>query len=76
MNKRGAIQRARGIRSFVVGTGGASLDEVRADSRRRAANDSTWGLLKLTLRPAGYKWRFLPVAGGRYRDSGSGTCSA
>jgi acid phosphatase type 7 len=76
MNKRGAIQRARGIRSFVVGTGGASLDEVRADSRRRAANDSTWGLLKLTLRRAGYKWRFLPVAGGRYRDSGSGTCSA
>ena len=76
MNKRGAIQKARGIRSFVVGTGGVSLDEVRADSRRRAANDSTWGLLKLTLRPAGYKWRFLPVAGGRYQDSGSGKCSA
>jgi acid phosphatase type 7 len=76
MNKRGAIQRGRGIRSFVVGTGGASLDEVRADPRRRAANDSTWGLLKLTLRPAGYRWRFLSVAGGRYRDSGSGTCSA
>jgi acid phosphatase type 7 len=76
MNKRGAIQRVRGIRSFVVGTGGVSLDEVRADPRRRAANDSTWGLLKLTLRPAGYRWRFLPVAGGRYRDSGSGTCSA
>jgi acid phosphatase type 7 len=76
MNKRGAIQSARGIRSFVVGTGGVSLDEVRADSRRHAANDSTWGLLKLTLRPAGYKWRFLPVAGGRYRDSGSGRCSA
>jgi acid phosphatase type 7 len=76
MNKRGAIQRARGIRSFVVGTGGVSLDDVRADPRRRAANDSTWGLLKLTLRPAGYRWRFLPVAGGRYRDSGSGTCSA
>jgi acid phosphatase type 7 len=76
MNKRGAIRRARGIRSFVVGTGGVSLDEVRADSRRRAANDSTWGLLKLTLRPAGYRWRFLPVAGGRYRDSGSGRCSA
>jgi acid phosphatase type 7 len=76
MNKRGAIQRGRGIRSFVVGTGGVSLDEVRADPRRRAANDNTWGLLKLTLRPAGYMWRFLPVAGGRYRDSGSGKCSA
>ena len=76
MNKRGVIQRARGIRSFVVGTGGVRLYEVRADSRRRAANDGTWGLLKLTLRPAGYRWRFLPVAGARYRDSGSGACSA
>ena len=75
MNKRGAIQRARGIRSFVVGTGGVRLYEVRADSRRRTANDSTWGLLRLTLRPAGYDWRFLSVAGGGYRDSGSGTCS-
>jgi hypothetical protein len=75
MNKRGAIARARGIRSFVVGTGGRHRYGLRADSRRRAANDSTWGVLKLTLRPAGYAWRFVPVAGGHYRDSGSGTCS-
>lgn len=75
MNKRGAINKARGIRSFVVGTGGRHRYELRADSRRRAASDSTWGVLKLTLRPAGYAWRFVPVAGGHYRDSGSGTCS-
>lgn len=75
MNKRGAIARARGIRSFVVGTGGRDRYGLRADSRRRAATDSTWGVLRLTLRPAGYRWRFVPVAGGSYRDSGSGTCS-
>jgi hypothetical protein len=76
MNKRGRIDTARGIRSFVVGTGGVRFYRLRPDSRRQAANTSTWGLLKLTLRPAGYDWRFLPVAGSRYRDSGSGTCSA
>jgi calcineurin-like phosphoesterase family protein len=75
MNKRGAIAKARGIRSFVVGTGGRHRYGLRADSRRRAASDSTWGVLRLTLRPAGYRWRFVPVAGGSYRDSGSGTCS-
>jgi calcineurin-like phosphoesterase family protein len=75
MNKRGAIAKARGIRSFVVGTGGRHRYGLRADSRRRAATDGTWGVLRLTLRPAGYAWRFVPVVGGHYRDSGSGTCS-
>jgi acid phosphatase type 7 len=75
MNKRGAIDRRRGIRSFVVGTGGRHLYALRADPRRRARNDHTWGLLELILRPGGYSWRFIPVAGGRYRDSGSGRCS-
>jgi acid phosphatase type 7 len=76
MNKRGEIDPARGIRSFVVGTGGRGFYAVRPDSRRRAANDEAWGLLQLTLRPAGYSWRFIPVSGGRYRDTGSGVCSA
>jgi len=76
MNKRGAIDKARGIRSFVVGTGGgARLYGLRPDPRRQTATDTTPGILKLTLRPAGYAWRFLPVAGGRYRDSGAGICS-
>jgi hypothetical protein len=75
MNKRGLLDRARGIRSFVVGTGGRRRYELRADPRRGAANDETWGLLKLTLRPAGYSWRFISVAGSRYRDAGAGKCS-
>jgi acid phosphatase type 7 len=75
MNKQGAIEKRRGIRSFVVGTGGRHLYALRADRRRRAGNDQTWGLLKLILRPAGYSWHFIPVAGGQYRDSGSGRCS-
>jgi acid phosphatase type 7 len=75
MNKQGAIDRIRGIRSFVVGTGGRRLYELRSDQRRRRAQAHTLGVLRLTLRPAAYAWRFLPVAGGRYVDAGSGTCS-
>jgi acid phosphatase type 7 len=76
LNRSGEIDRARGIRSFVVGTGGAGrFYDLRPDSRRRRSNSGTWGLLRLTLRPAGYSWRFVPVAGGSYRDAGSAACS-
>jgi hypothetical protein len=39
-----------------------------------ARNDSTFGLLRLDLSSSGYRWNFLPVAGGRFTDSGSDTC--
>jgi hypothetical protein len=74
LNKRGEIDRARGIRSFVVGTGGTRLADVRRDPRRRTANATTRGVLQLTLRPAGYSWRFISVADGSYRDAGSAAC--
>jgi acid phosphatase type 7 len=74
LNKRGAIAKERGIRSFVVGTGGRHFYALRPDFRRQAGNARTWGVLELTLRPTGYRWRFLPVAGSRYRDSGSASC--
>jgi acid phosphatase type 7 len=75
LNARGAIDRARGIRSFVVGTGGRHRYSLRPDPRRRAATDDTWGILQLTLSPAGYSWSFIPATGARFRDSGSGDCS-
>jgi hypothetical protein len=70
----GALDRRRGIREFVVGTGGRSHYSLRADPRRRAGNDSAFGVLKLTLRPNGYDWRFLAAAGSRFSDSGSAAC--
>jgi hypothetical protein len=66
-----------GIREFVVGTGGAShgypFGTPLANSQVR--NDSTWGVLKLTLHPTGYDWQFVPIAGSTFTDSGSDTCS-
>jgi hypothetical protein len=37
-------------------------------------NDDTFGVLKLTLRPATYEWQFIPVAGKTFTDSGTGRC--
>ncbi len=65
----------KGIRSFVVGTGGKTLYPTlipRAGSVVR--NSSTYGVLRLTLRPTGYDWQFLPVRGGTFRDAGHATC--
>jgi hypothetical protein len=31
-------------------------------------------VLKLTLRPEGYEWRFVPVEGETFTDSGSARC--
>ena len=63
-----------GVRPFVVGTGGRSLgpfDIVQPGSEVRSR---TYGVLTLTLRPGAYDWRFIPVSGKTFSDSGSGTC--
>jgi hypothetical protein len=65
-----------GIREFVVGTGDYSLNSFKttvANSQERNAN--AYGVLKLTLHPSSYDWKFVPVAGQTYTDSGSDSCS-
>lgn len=71
----GGLDHARGIRQFIVGTGGKNL--VVPDStgmNREAANGDTHGVLKLTLRSTSYDWRFTPEAGKTYTDSGTNSC--
>jgi hypothetical protein len=65
----------RGIREFVVGTGGADPREFPATEPNSEVRDNTGhGVLRLTLREDGYAWEFIPVAGERFSDSGTGTC--
>jgi hypothetical protein len=64
--------RARGIRQFIVGTGGAPLRERTGIGANSELVLSTHGVLKLTLRGDGYDWDFVPVAGPA--DSGTGSC--
>ena len=70
----GALDPAAGIREFVVGTGGAPLYPFIRAPRNSEARALAHGILKLTLRPGSYDWAFVPVAGGTFTDSGSGTC--
>jgi hypothetical protein len=71
----GAADTLRGIREFVVGTGGASHYGLRAREPNSEVFDSTtFGVLKLTLAAGEYAWEFVPAAGGTFRDTGSGRC--
>jgi acid phosphatase type 7 len=72
----------RGIRQFVVGTGGKSLYPFGQQLRTSEVHTAeTFGVLVLTLRPRGYDWEFVPTgargsnrAGTRVVDDGSGDC--
>jgi chitodextrinase len=71
----GNLDLTRGIREFIVGTGGAnhtSLATIAANSEVR--NTDTFGVLELTLHPTSYDWRFVPEAGKTFTDSGSQAC--
>lgn len=71
----GAADPARGIREFVVGTGGRHLRPFRKPiANSQVRNASTFGVLKMTLSPTGYTWQFIPVAGQTFTDTGSATC--
>jgi hypothetical protein len=71
----GAADSARGIREFVVGSGGGELyrfGPARPNSVFRYG--AGWGVLVLTLHPRGYRWRFVGVGGAGVIDSGSAGC--
>jgi acid phosphatase type 7 len=71
----GTADPARGIRQFVVGTGGAAHHGFGVPlATSEVRNGDTYGVLKLTLQAGSYTWRFVPEAGGVFTDSGSGAC--
>jgi len=72
---RGHADPARGIREFVVGTGGKDLEPftaVRPNSEVRG--NGAFGVLRLTLRPGAYEWQLLTIGNSSFGDAGSGTC--
>jgi len=70
-----AVDNATGIREFVVGTGGESLNPMQSvQPNSEVRNADTHGVLKLTLRDDGYDWEFVPIAGSVFTDSGTGPC--
>ncbi|MGB6823331.1 MAG: metallophosphoesterase [Candidatus Acidiferrales bacterium] len=72
----GKADPARGIREFVVGTGGNHERTFAAspDPNSEVRMTGMFGVLKLTLHAHSYDWEFIPEAGKSFQDSGSGNC--
>ena len=71
----GVADSERGIREFVVGTGGINLQPFETiEPNSEVRNADAYGVLKLTLRSTSYDWEFVPVAGETFTDSDSGEC--
>jgi hypothetical protein len=65
----------RGIREFVVGTGGKSHYSIEIPiANSEVHNDTAFGILKLVLHPASYAWTFIPEAGQTFTDVGNDAC--
>lgn len=72
----GKLDPVRGIRQFVVGTGGGGVYKFKNPLKNSEARDnSTYGVIKLTLGPGRYAWEFVPTQAQGFTDSGTGVCS-
>jgi len=70
----GASDPDRGVRQFVVGTGGGGMHQIAGMRPNSEAQGFEWGVLKLTLQSGSYQWEFVPAAGATYRDAGTYSC--
>ena len=68
---------ANGIRQLVVGTGGADGGtEIHKDQtpNLKKGEVGTPGVLRLSLRTDSYAWKFVPIAGRSFTDTGTDNC--
>jgi hypothetical protein len=65
-----------GIRHFIVGTGGepGGVQFGENDPNMQVKNTDTPGVIKLSLSAGSYTWKFVPIAGKTFTDSGSDQC--
>jgi hypothetical protein len=85
MNPAGESDPRHGIREFIIGTGGESLDTVLpATPNLQAWADQYYGVMKFTLGPGWYKWDYQSAlksgeapegTPASYSDSGMGVCN-
>ena len=78
LDDAGQLDVSRGIRTFVVGTGGGDFDTTFGGPRLGVLDTSitgTFGVLELTLLPGSYQWQFVSADGTRpSAASGSALC--
>ena len=79
LDPEGRMDPERGLRSFIVGTGGRSHLKLPPERHpaSEAADDTTFGILRLDLHDGWYEWAFIPVIDGSptaFTDHGSARC--
>jgi hypothetical protein len=71
----GAADAKKGIVEFVVGTGGTGFRTFPTVQKHSLARQAKWfGVLKLTLKKAGWDFEFVGEAGSTFKDKGSDQC--
>jgi acid phosphatase type 7 len=73
MNAAGAPDPARGLREFVVGTGGKDHQGVALVQPTSELRAPVYGVLEVTLHPTSYDWTFVTESGSSL-DSGHNDC--
>ncbi|MGI8618758.1 MAG: metallophosphoesterase family protein [Gemmatimonadaceae bacterium] len=74
MNPAGTRDEQRGVRQFVVGTGGFKPYRPRRGQPNSEVLAGATGVIKLSLGDGLYQWEFVPVARETFRDWGGGRC--
>ena len=72
----GNLDTARGIIEIVAGTGGEGHYSFNSTAAPNSLvrNSDTFGVLRLTLHQSSFDWKFIPVAGMTFTDSGTQAC--
>ena len=75
MDSLGNAAPGRGVREFIVGTGGRSQEDfVTTPATTEARFNDSFGVLRMTLHPTSYDWQFVDAAGSHSTDSGTTSC--
>ncbi len=75
MDPFGTLDQDKGIREFVVGTGGGGVRPMNSPQPNSEYTIAyTYGVLELKLKKGSYSWEFVPQAGMGATDSGDGEC--
>jgi hypothetical protein len=77
MDPSGGLDTDHGMVQLIAGTGGGggtAFGSIRANSVVHDGN--TLGVLQLALREDSWDWRFIPVPGSPFTDSGGARCHA
>jgi peptidoglycan/xylan/chitin deacetylase (PgdA/CDA1 family) len=76
MNASGKADSTYGVREFVVGTGGAGLDDTPPTrlTTSQVLNQVTHGVMRMTLHNGSFDWQFVHANDGTFTDSGTANC--